>query len=33
MWDETPYVFKIKNKNIAEGFKIYFNFLWNMAEK
>jgi len=31
MWDENPYVFKIKNKNIAEGFKTYFNFLWNIA--
>ncbi|HLC86409.1 MAG TPA: helix-turn-helix domain-containing protein [Candidatus Nanoarchaeia archaeon] len=33
LWDENPYAFIIKNKNIAEGFKIYFNFLWNMAKK
>ncbi len=33
MWDEIPYVFTIKNKNIAEGFKHYFEFLWNMAKK
>ncbi len=33
LWDENPYVFTIKNKNIAEGFKIYFNFLWNIAKK
>tara|TARA_Y100000310_G_scaffold231700_1_gene234341 strand:+ start:35564 stop:36301 length:738 start_codon:yes stop_codon:yes gene_type:complete len=33
MWDQTPYVFTIKNKNIAEGFKHYFEFLWNMAKR
>jgi sugar-specific transcriptional regulator TrmB len=32
LWEETPYAFVIRNKNIAEGFKIYFNFLWNMAK-
>lgn len=31
MWDEQPYAFVIKNKNIAQGFKIYFEFLWNLA--
>ena len=31
MWDETPYAFIIKNQNIAAGFKVYFDFLWNMA--
>ncbi len=33
MWDEIPYAFKIRNKNIAECFKIYFDFLWKMAKK
>ena len=32
MWDENPYAFKIKNKNIAEGFKIYFDFMWKTAK-
>jgi len=32
MWDENPYVFRIKNKNIANGFKIYFEFLWKQAK-
>lgn len=32
MWDENPYVFKIKDKNIAVGFKVYFEFLWKMAK-
>lgn len=33
LWDENPYAIRIKNKNIAEGFKVYFDFLWNMAKK
>jgi len=32
MWDETPYAFTIKNNKVAEGFKTYFDFLWNMAK-
>jgi len=32
MWDEQPYAFVMKNKNIAQGFKIYFEFLWNLAK-
>jgi len=32
LWEETPYAFIIKNRNIAEGFRIYFNFLWKMAK-
>ncbi|MEK6926527.1 MAG: helix-turn-helix domain-containing protein [Nanoarchaeota archaeon] len=32
LWDETPYAIKIKNKNIADGFRVYFNFLWNIAK-
>ena len=31
LWDENPHAFVIKNKNIAEGFKNYFNFLWEIA--
>ena len=33
LWDEHPYAIRIKNKNIADGFKTYFDFLWNMAKK
>jgi sugar-specific transcriptional regulator TrmB len=33
LWDKTPYAIVIKNKNIADGFKIYFNFLWAMTKK
>ncbi len=32
MWDESPYAFTIRNKNIAEGFRVYFNFLWGLAK-
>lgn len=31
LWEEIPYAFLIKNKNIADGFKAYFDFLWRMA--
>ncbi|MEK6889208.1 MAG: helix-turn-helix domain-containing protein [Nanoarchaeota archaeon] len=31
LWDEEPFAFMIQNKNIANGFKSYFNFLWSMA--
>ncbi len=33
LWDEQPYAFIMKNKNIAEGFRTYFEFLWKMAKK
>ena len=33
LWDENPYVFTIKNKNIADGFKTYFDFLWKIAKR
>lgn len=33
LWEEKPFVFMIKNKTIAESFKIYFNFLWKLAKK
>ncbi len=33
LWDEQPYAFVIKNKNIAEGFRTYFEFLWKIAKK
>lgn len=32
LWEETPYAFVIKNKNIADGFRIYFEFLWKIAK-
>jgi len=31
--DEHPYTIRIRNKNIADGFKTYFDFLWNIAKK
>ncbi|HVY01867.1 MAG TPA: helix-turn-helix domain-containing protein [Candidatus Nanoarchaeia archaeon] len=31
MWEEKPFVFMIKNKKIADSFKVYFEFLWKMA--
>src|SRR3989344_5163483 len=33
LWDEHPYAIRVKNKDIADGFKTYFDFLWNMAKK
>jgi len=33
LWGEEPYVFVIKNKEIAESFKYYFKFLWQIAKK
>ncbi|MFH1711336.1 MAG: helix-turn-helix domain-containing protein [Nanoarchaeota archaeon] len=33
LWEEKPFVFMIKNKKIAESFKVYFNFLWRLAKK
>jgi sugar-specific transcriptional regulator TrmB len=33
LWEEKPYVFMIKNKNIAKSFKAYFDMLWKMAKK
>ncbi len=32
LWEEKPYAFVIKNKNIADGFRVYFEFLWNLAK-
>jgi hypothetical protein len=32
LWEEKPFVFMIKNKTIADSFKVYFNFLWRMAK-
>ncbi len=32
LWEETPYAFVIKNRNIADGFRVYFEFLWKMAK-
>jgi hypothetical protein len=33
LWEEKPFVFMIKNRAIAESFKMYFKFLWNIAKK
>lgn len=33
VWEEKPYVFVIKNKHIADSFKVYFEFLWKIAKK
>lgn len=31
IWEEKPLVIRIKNKNVAESFRMYFNFLWSIA--
>lgn len=33
LWSDTPYAFAIKNKKIADSFKNYFDFLWDIAKK
>lgn len=33
LWEEKPFVFMIKNSQIAQSFKQYFNFLWNLAKE
>jgi len=32
LWEEKPYAFMIRNKTIAESFKIYHQFLWQIAK-
>ena len=32
LWEETPFVYMIKNKRIVESFKQYFKFLWSIAK-
>ncbi|MCA9495347.1 MAG: helix-turn-helix domain-containing protein [Nanoarchaeota archaeon] len=32
LWGEKPFVFMIKNKLIAQSFKQYHSFLWNIAK-
>ncbi|MBN2459467.1 helix-turn-helix domain-containing protein [Candidatus Woesearchaeota archaeon] len=32
VWEEKPFVFMIKNKIVADSFKNYFEFLWDMAK-
>jgi hypothetical protein len=31
LWEKKPFVFVIKNKQIAESFNQYFKFLWSIA--
>jgi len=33
LWEKKPFVFMIKNKMIAESFKQYHKFLWQIAKK
>jgi len=33
LWDEEPYAFMIQNKNLALGFRNYFNFLWSISSR
>lgn len=33
LWEEKPFVFMIKNKSIAESFKTYFKFMWQIAKR
>jgi sugar-specific transcriptional regulator TrmB len=32
LWEKKPFVFMIKNRNIAKSFKHYFDFLWKIAK-
>ena len=32
VWKDTPSIFVIKNKQVSESFKNYFNLLWKIAE-
>ena len=31
LWSETPYIIKIKNKEIANSYKNYFDLLWKIS--
>lgn len=31
LWSDVPYIIKIKNKEIANSYKNYFNLLWKMS--
>lgn len=33
IWSDKPYAFFIQNKEVADGFKSYFNFLWSIAKE
>ncbi|MGV8168480.1 MAG: TrmB family transcriptional regulator [Candidatus Nanoarchaeia archaeon] len=33
LWNETPFAFVIENKNVAAGFRSYFEFMWRIAKK
>ena len=33
LWSETPYIIKIKNREIANSYKNYFNLLWGISRK
>ena len=33
LWSEVPYIIKIKNKEIANSYKNYFELLWKIAKK
>jgi HTH-type transcriptional regulator, sugar sensing transcriptional regulator len=32
-WSEQPLIIKIKNKNLADNYKHFFNMIWDMAKK
>jgi len=33
LWSENPFAFVIQNKEIADSYKKYFNFIWKIAKK
>ena len=33
IWEEKPFVFMIKNQKVADSFRQYFRFLWDIAKK
>ena len=33
LWEDTPYIIQIKNKEIANSHKSYFNLLWKLGKR
>lgn len=32
LWIKNPVAFRVKNKKVADSFKVYFKFMWNLAK-
>ena len=33
LWSDSPYIIKIKNNEIADSYKNYFDLLWKIAKR